>query len=93
MDPKAVATTIQRELQQHLQDLLGIDGQAQSRKSKAPLSVRRNKGSNTLASSTRTRDEEAEARASVTSSQGFEERPRQWMWKEEEEGFKGCGKL
>ena len=42
------------------------------------------------ASSTRTEDEEAGARASIT-SQGFEERPWQWVWKEEKEGCNGCG--
>ena len=37
MDPKAVLQAVQHELQQQLQDLLDIDGEAQSRKELATM--------------------------------------------------------
>ena len=70
MEPKAVPRAVQHELQQLLQDLLGIDGGAQSRE-EGLRSFGRYKGSCIFPSSRRTKDEEAEARASFA-SQGLD---------------------
>ena len=64
MDPKAVLQTVQNELQQLVQDLLGIDGEAQSRK-ETGLYGRRDQGSNPWFASKGRQDKDKSSRPSM----------------------------
>ena len=87
MDPKAALQTVQHELQQQLQDLLGIDGEAQCR-NETSHDGRKDQGSNSCFSSKGRKDEDMGFRLFVT-SQRYDTCIQYWAGKEENVKRKG----
>ena len=87
MDPEAVQQTVQHKLPQQLQDLLVIDGEAQSGK-ETGHNGRRDQGNNPCFASEGKQDEEEGCRPSFT-SQGYDKCIGYWMCEEEKIGRKG----
>ena len=79
MDPKAVLQIVQHELQQLIQDLLGIDGDAQSGKD-AGLHSTRDQGSHIWCASKGRQDEDEGSKPTIP-SQGYEKCIQYRAWK------------